>query len=192
MARGDQFHLRVLITIHESQHTTNVTGINLWKLSAWVALDETNTGKRYDYKEQILDDTQRSQQYVKGEIPAFAVDFGSADPAVACGSAFYICVRFDMDSDYQTEHDRGFELSGLPDNSSLIGCTSTTISEEKCSTVDKPDESPVKPDVWIPLVISTIVLVVVVIIVLAVVYLRRRKKIENPTDCDAHQMTFTE
>lgn len=94
---------------------------------------------RYDYREQILDDMQRSQQYVKGEIPAFAVDFGSADPAVVCGSAFYICVRFDMDSDYQTEHDRGFELSGLPDNSSLIGCTSTTISEEKCSTVDKAD-----------------------------------------------------
>ncbi|XP_030855997.1 cysteine-rich motor neuron 1 protein-like [Strongylocentrotus purpuratus] len=174
---GDQVHLRVLITFHESQHTTNVTGINLWKLSAWVALDQTKTGKRYDYREQILDATQRSQQYVKGETPAFAVDLGIADTAVVCGTAFYICVRFDIDSNYQTEHDRGFEFSGLPDNSSLIGCTSrsTTIPEERCSTVDQPDESPVKSDVWIPLVISTIVHVVVVIIVLAIVYLRRRK-----------------
>ena len=53
-------------------------------------------------------------------------------------------------------------------------------------------ESPVKSDVWIPLVISTIVHVIVVIIVLAIVYLRRRKKFENPTDCDAHQMILTE
>ena len=92
---------------------------------------------RYDYAEQILSDEARSKTHQIGEELVFeGIEFRIVDSAVVCDRPFLICVRFDMDSEYQTKHERGFELSGLPDNSSLIGCTSTTLPKE-CCTVDQ-------------------------------------------------------
>ena len=96
-----------------------VTGDNLWKMQAWGSKTINGGGRKFDLKQQVLNDEQGDLMLRPSKDLAIGlVNFNLDMTGIGCNDVRFVCVELSRDPDASVD----FNLIPRPDENGLRKC----------------------------------------------------------------------
>lgn len=133
-SRNITFDLNIIV--NRKLSSRKVQGENLWKLGAWMSVNEDGSGTKYLYKENIFNTKEASKSWLKSTYPPwkwsklrYIPDFRDD----SCAACEVFCLEFGKGDHPQPTYNILFELLA-PNNRTnrLIDCVSVGIYKASC------------------------------------------------------------